>query len=109
MQMLNKMQDMDFAKQIFKAWDNNSKGYLTAKEFSEQLCGLGLSTDINFVQRLLQTLRGEALKRDSNPSDIEVLTLKDFLKVFNYEPFAKRACEVIGKEFKANLIKMMNK
>lgn len=33
--MLDKMKDMDFAKQIFKAWDASSKGYLTAKEFSE--------------------------------------------------------------------------
>ena len=49
MQMLDKMKDMDFAKQIFKAWDTSQKGYLTAKEFTEQLCGLGLSTDINFV------------------------------------------------------------
>lgn len=49
MQMIEKLKDMEFAKQIFKAWDLNQKGYLTAKEFSEQLVGLGLSTDINFV------------------------------------------------------------
>ena len=51
--MIEKIKDMEFAKQIFKAWDLNQKGYLTAKEFSEQLVGLGLSTDIAFVQRLL--------------------------------------------------------
>ena len=49
MQMLNKMKDMEFAKQIFKAWDTSQKGYLTAREMSEQLVGLGLSVDINFV------------------------------------------------------------
>ena len=53
MKMIDKMKDMEFAKQIFKAWDTSQKGYLTVKEFSEQLCGLGLTTDINFVQRLL--------------------------------------------------------
>ena len=57
MQMLNKMKDMEFAKQIFKAWDTSQKGYLTAREMSEQLVGLGLSVDINFVQRLLLTLK----------------------------------------------------
>ena len=59
MGMLNKMKDMAFAKEIFKAWDTNNKGYLTTKQFSEQLCGLGLSTDNNFVHRLLVTLRSE--------------------------------------------------
>ena len=86
--MLDKMKDIEFAKLIFKAWDSNQIGYLTAKEFSEQLCGLGLSTDINFVQRLLHTLKGETLKQNMNPPDIEVLTLKDFLKVFKYDNFA---------------------
>ena len=37
------------------------------------------------------------------------MTLKDFLKVFNFDPFAKRAMEVVKDEFRANLIKMINK
>lgn len=49
MQVIEKRKDMDFAQQIFKAWDTTQTGYLTAKEVSEQLVGLGLSTDINFV------------------------------------------------------------
>ena len=107
MKMLDKMKDMEFAQQIFKAWDTNQKGYLTTKQFSEQLCGLGLSTDINFVQRLLVALRGE---RESNQSgSIEVLTLKDFMKVFAYNVFAKRACEVIKQEFRENLTAMILK
>ena len=31
MKMLEKMKDMEFAKQIFKAWDTSQRGYLTAK------------------------------------------------------------------------------
>ena len=57
MSLIEKINDMDFAKQIFKAWDTSKKGYLTAKEVSEQLVGLGLSTSISFVQRVLMTLR----------------------------------------------------
>ena len=85
MGMLNKMKDMEFAKHIFKAWDTSQKGYLTAKEFSEQLCGLGLSTTTNFTQRLLQTLREEAFKDGKKIEKIELLTLKDFLQVFKFD------------------------
>ena len=107
MGMLNKMKDMAFAKEIFKAWDTNNKGYLTTKQFSEQLCGLGLSTDNNFVHRLLVTLRSERQKNQSE--SIEVLTLMDFLQVFAYNNFAKRACEVIKQEFRSNLTTMIAK
>lgn len=95
MKMLDKLKDMEFARQIFKAWDADKKGYLTAKEVSEQLVGLGLSIDINFAQRLLQTLRMEVSRINHAPQEIEVLTLKDFLKVFNYDNFGQRACQVI--------------
>ena len=62
MVLVDRMKEMEFAKQIFKAWDTRHRGYLTAKEFSEQLCGLGLSTSINFTQRLLFTLCDVAVK-----------------------------------------------
>ena len=103
MSLIEKGNDMGFAKEIFKAWDTNKQGYLTAKEVSEQLVGLGLSIDINFTQRLLHTLKMDMVRRDFNPPDIEVLTLKDFLKVFNYDNFGQRACQVIKTEFKAQL------
>ena len=77
--MINKMKDMEFAKQIFKAWDTSKKGYLTSKEFSEQLCGLGLSTNLNFTQRLLLTLSDDVAKEGQKQKEIEVLTLKEFL------------------------------
>ena len=109
MSLIEKINDMDFAKQIFKAWDTSKKGYLTAKEVSEQLVGLGLSTSISFVQRVLMTLRQDQVRRDLNPPDIEVLTLKDFLKVFNYDNFGQRACQVIKKEFKVQLNAQLQK
>ena len=62
--MLDKLKDMDYAQLIFKAWDTNKKGYLTAKEVSEQLVGLGLSTTIGFVQRLLITLKDDVFRKD---------------------------------------------
>lgn len=35
MKVFEKLNDMEFAKQIFKAWDISNKGYLTAKDVSE--------------------------------------------------------------------------
>ena len=35
--------------------------------------------------------------------------MKDFLKVFNYENFGQRACEIIKEEFKANLTVQLSK
>ena len=35
MSLIEKGNDMGFAKEIFKAWDTNKQGYLTAKEVSE--------------------------------------------------------------------------
>ena len=45
----------------------------------------------------------DMVRRDYTPHDIEVLTLKDFLKVFNYDNFGQRACQVIKAEFKVQL------
>ena len=38
-----------------------------------------------------------------------MLTLKDFLKVFNYDNFGLRACKIIKKEFKASLTAQLSK
>ena len=51
----------------------------------------------------------DSVKRDSNPSDIEVMTLKDFLKVFSYDNFGHKACEIISTEFKASLTAQLSK
>ena len=100
LKVLDKIKDMEYATEIFKAWDTDKKGYLTAKEVAEQLVGLGLATDIALAQRLLQTLKMDAIRRDSYAQQIEVLTLKDFLKVFTYDNFGQRACDTIRAEFR---------
>ena len=61
------------------------------------------------MQRLLRTLREDPVRGDSAPTDVEVLTLKDFLKVFNYDNFGQRACEVIRAEFKVALTAQLSK
>ena len=49
------------------------------------------------------------MRKDVLASNIEVLTLKDFLKVFNYDNFGLRACKIIKKEFKASLTAQLSK
>jgi Ca2+-binding EF-hand superfamily protein len=65
---LAKLKNMALAKEIFKAWDFEKRGYLTLEQLTDQLIGLGLSTTIEFVRRLLQTLNKEKVS--------EILTLK---------------------------------
>ena len=61
---------------------------------------LGLSTDIDFVHRFLLSLRPNDPKNETKPAEIEVMTLKDFLRVFQYEAAGQRVCEQINHEFK---------
>jgi len=53
MKMLDKIQSLEFCKEIFKAWDVNKKGYLSVEELTEKLMALGLATDREFVGKLL--------------------------------------------------------
>ena len=49
------------------------------------------------------TLKQAEVKKDNMPAEVEVLTLKEFLKVFNYDNFGIRACKIIKQEFRASL------
>lgn len=92
MQLLAQMNDVELAKEIFKAWDVENKGYLSVEELTDQLVGLGLATNKSFVERLLETLTKGSKK-------LELLTLKQFLKVFSYNKFGMQACDIIVQEF----------
>lgn len=80
MKSLSRMNNIDMARNIFKAWDIESKGYLTVDELTVQLMSLGLCTSRQFVYRLLAALSKPGKK-------LELLTLKQFLKVFKYDKF----------------------
>lgn len=40
---------------------------------------------------------------EAKTEQVDLITLKDFLNVFDYDKFGSKACEVIKKEFKAKL------
>jgi Ca2+-binding EF-hand superfamily protein len=86
------MSNIDLARDIFNAWDVENKGYLTVEELTVQLMSLGLCTSRQFVERVLAALSKKGKK-------LELLTLKQFLKVFKYDKFGQSANQFIKKEF----------
>ena len=63
---------------------------------------LGLSTNQKFVERFLYTLTKGSKK-------LEILTLKKFLKVFEYDKFGQQAVDLIAEEFKEEQLEKYNK
>lgn len=47
---------MEFAKELFLVWDDNGTGHLNLDEISVPLVALGLSTDTEFVAKLVSSL-----------------------------------------------------
>ena len=47
---------MEFAKELFKIWDDDNSGVLDLDEIAEPLISLGLSTDQKFVAKLIQSM-----------------------------------------------------
>lgn len=82
LKIIEQQKDIELAREIFKAWDVEDKGYLTKQELTEQLLSLGLGPNAQFVERFLQTLT----KKNKS---LEILTLKKFLKVFEYDKFGQ--------------------
>ena len=108
------MKDIELARAIFNAWDAESKGYLSLQELTEQCVCLGLALDSSFVENLLRVIkakynRSNNSKVEPKPGEIqtvkepdvgiELMTLKDFLKVFEFSKFLDASCAMITKEF----------
>jgi hypothetical protein len=53
MSLLGRMEEIDLARSIFKAWDIDELGYLSCKALNEYLITLGLATDHHFSLQLL--------------------------------------------------------
>ena len=61
---IEKKKDVQFAKEIFNAWDIDKDGYLTFNEITHHLIGLGLADTVEFVEKLLMQLKQK--KRGGN-------------------------------------------
>ena len=61
-----------------------------------------MAADTKFTQRLLLSLTNKPYD-EARADQVDLITLKDFLNVFEYDKVGSKACEVIKKEFKAKL------
>lgn len=53
LKMISGLKDIELARDIFKAWDHQDKGFLTKQELTEQFLKLGLAQNAQFVDRFL--------------------------------------------------------
>lgn len=67
----------DFARELFLSWDDDNSGVLEAGEILYPLLALGLSSDMQFAEKLLGALDPEGGQND----DLS-LKIHDFIKIF---------------------------
>jgi len=92
LEILEKKKDAKLAMEIFNAWDVRGQGYLSFQEVCNHLIGLGLAEDQEFVQSLLLSVVS------STKNGFELLTMTQFLKVFEFDKFGELACKLLRKE-----------
>lgn len=92
LEILEKKKDATLAIEIFNAWDVRGQGYLSFQEVCNHLIGLGLADDQQFVQNLLLSVIS------STKNGFELLTMTQFLKVFEFDKFGELACKQLRKE-----------
>ena len=82
-------QDVQFAKELFKIWDEYSNGRLDIGELALPMIGMGLIQSRQSILKLMAALSvGDA------PEKVNV-TIVDFVKVFKTNPFIDRTIEAM--------------
>eukprot|EP00347_Sterkiella_histriomuscorum_P003737 403363140 len=97
-----KEKHVEFAKELFKVWDDDNSGVLDLDEIAEPLVALGLSTDSQFVAKLIESLGQQTnkLKSGVNKQPIQNqeslrFTLKDFVKIFRADKVGEKISKII--------------
>jgi hypothetical protein len=89
MNTLNSMADLEVAKELFKAWDLQQKRYIKIDFLTEKLVALGLSEDLGFVSKLMESIKG---KTEGQGGAADLMTLPDFLGIFSTNKLGTKAC-----------------
>lgn len=84
--------DLIFAKDLFRIWDENDTGKLNIEILTLPLISLGLINDTRFITKLLNSLQSGAKKSLKNQT---VITIIDFAKIFKSNPFVEKVIDVI--------------
>eukprot|EP00347_Sterkiella_histriomuscorum_P008784 403343767 len=93
----SKEKHVEFAKELFCLWDDDNSGVLDLHEIALPLISLGLSTNTQFVAKLLQSLleNPNRLKNGSQQHNDIQITLKDFVKIFNVDKVGEKMSLVV--------------
>eukprot|EP00347_Sterkiella_histriomuscorum_P020000 403339480 len=90
--------NIQFAKDLFKIWDEDSSGNLEVDELTLPLIALGLSNDSSFVMKLLRSIDEEKFIKNKEHSKI---TVRDFSKIFRKDFTSEKIIEVLKQTIKA--------
>ncbi|CDW87182.1 iki3 domain containing protein [Stylonychia lemnae] len=89
--------NIEFAKELFKIWDEDESGNLEVDELTLPLIALGLSNDSSFVLKLLRSIDEEKFTKNKINAKI---TIRDFSKIFKKDYTSEKVIEVIKKTIK---------
>ena len=100
--MHSKEKHVEFAKDLFKMWDDDNSGVLDLNEIAHPLVALGLSTDSKFVAKLIQSL--DSKKNRRNDTELQC-TLKDFVNIFKADKLGERISKIVKQACIENKVK----
>ncbi len=100
---------IEFAKNLFILWDDDGSGELDITEITKPLITLGLSTDSQFVKKLIKALNER--RRPTSPSrrvegaeENLTLELADFVRIFGSDASSNKIAEVLRTDYNRRLM-----
>lgn len=89
-----KEKHVEFAKELFKIWDDDQSGILELEELALPLVALGLSTDQKFVSKILT-----ALDNKKQQNEHMSFTLRDFVKIFKTDKVGEKITKIVKHQY----------
>ena len=93
---MEKNNDLVIAKELFACWDTKRLGHITVEELAEQLISFGLSASKQQVVKLLQAI---TVRKGVVSTNIQEVTLKAFLKIFERDIFGDKVVSSIKEDW----------
>jgi Ca2+-binding EF-hand superfamily protein len=95
---MEKNKDIVLAKELFSCWDERRIGTINIDTLSENLISFGLSMSRDQVVKLIQAIssQGKEYKK------VEEITMKEFVKIFERDPFGDKVVDKIKEEWEAD-------
>jgi Ca2+-binding EF-hand superfamily protein len=96
LEQMEKNQDMVLGKELFACWDPERRGRIGVQDLAENLISFGLSMSLEQVVDLIKALLFK--KGAQGAQQVEEITMKEFIKIFERDPFGEKATEIIKGE-----------